>query len=494
MSQPYPDEPTWWTWYQNEVASRYHLAGLPFPDNAAAFIWFSRCGYDIGAGMEKDAAARKHLKGLEQALGLNPNPEPIPGEHIDPLVGAVHLIDSGRGGVADNNGPRVLFGVHAGDLLSRWFNGDKDFVKRQLAYFASKGVHFIRVWTYLWGNWWATAPRPGEVHPGRQGYWDAVREFARLLRQYKIQWLVSQGDLFREPSNLDYKQNFMYELATILAEEGGLELVIGVDAGNENASAGDPSPETMARVLDPFLAILRPAFISTTSSDENDLNRYVSRVCTVCDSHAGRWPFKMAMDRLWTAGYWDGKVLPYLMSSEPMGVGCQEYTGDERVGHHISATARPSDWDDVEAMGVVAAAHYVSRQAYVYMSSPGVISDEDFSNYLALDFAGWLARRLPKNIQSWEVFHGGENRPFSPRRILAVPDDNAARAEHATNGTDYSVLYHGEAKTHTSRVINSFRGVRINLETKEESEVSWNAGDTVGINIRRGTLFLGRRV
>lgn len=492
MSQPYPDEPTWWAWYQTEVSNRYHLAGLPFPDNAAAFIWFSRCGYDIGAGMDKDAAARRHLKGLEDALGLTP--EPIPGEHIDPLVGAVRLLNGGRSGIADAIGPRVPFGVHAGDLLARFFHGQREFVEEQLAYFASQGVHFIRVWTYLWGNWWATPPRPGEVHPGLNGYWDVIREFARLLRKYKIQWLVSQGDLFRDNSSLSAKQSFMDQLARILAEEGGLELVIGVDAGNENASAGDPSPETMARVLDSFLAILRPAFISTTSSDEADLNRYVSRVCTVCDSHAGRWQYKMAMDRLWTAGYWDGKALPYLMSSEPMGVGCQEFAGDNRVGHHISATANPRDWDDLEAMGVVAAAHYVSRQAYVYMSSPGVISDEPFSNYPALAMAGWIGRRLPKDIQGWEIFHGGEGRSFSPRRILAVPSDDAARAEHATNGTDYTVLYHGETKTHRSRVINGFRGVRINLETKEESEVSWNAGETVEISIRRGTLFLGRRV
>lgn len=417
-----------------------------------------------------------------------------PGTHPDPIRGTVRLSDGGRRGLADDSGERLLYGVHAGDLLSRYLNGDKAFVEAQLAYFMSQGVHFIRVWTYLWGNWWATSPRPGECHPGILGYWQALHEFCELCRKYQIQILASQGDLFRDSSALQAKQIFMEALATVFNQHGGLELVIGVDAGNENASAGDPSPETMARVLDPFLAVLRPALISTTSNDENDLNRYVSRVCTVVDSHHGRWHYTMAIERAWTAGYWDGKFRPYLVSSEPVGVGCQEYSGDNRVGHHVSATANPRDWDDVESMGVLAACHYVSRQAYVFMSSPGVISDEPFSNYPALALSGAITRRMPRDIQAYRVFHGGEGRPFSPDRILAVPASGAARCEHSASGRSYVVLVHGESGTHNCRAVNGFNGVQINLGTGEETPVSWRAGDNVSISFRRGTLFIGERV
>lgn len=414
-----------------------------------------------------------------------------PGTHPDPIRGAVRLSDGGRRGLADDTGERLLFGVHAGDLLSRYLNGDKAFVEAQLAFFMSQGVHFIRTWTYLWGNWWATAPRPGECHPGRPGYWRAVEEFSALCRKYQIQWLVSQGDLFRDPSSIQSKQSFMRDLAQAL---GGTDLVIGVDAGNENASAGDPSPETMARVLDPFLEVFKPALISSTSNDENDLNRYVSRVCTVVDSHHGRWHYTMAIERAWTAGYWDGKFRPYLVSSEPVGVGCQEYSGDIRVGHHISATANPRDWDDLESMGVLAAAHYVSRQAYVLMTSPGVISDEPFSNYPAIALSGAIARRLPRNIQTYRVFHGGENRSFSPDRILAVPASGRARCEHSASGNSYVVLVHGESGTHQCRAVNGFSGVQINLGTGEETPVAFRAGEYIPVSFRRGTLYIGERV
>lgn len=70
-SQPYPDENVWWGgYYELEVAKLYFEAGRPFPDNSAAFRWFSRVAYLIGQGMTKEAAAAKQLAELRAALGL----------------------------------------------------------------------------------------------------------------------------------------------------------------------------------------------------------------------------------------------------------------------------------------------------------------------------------------------------------------------------------------------------------------------------------------
>jgi len=69
--QPYPDEVAWWGgYYEPEVAKLYAEAGKPFPDNSAAFRWFTRVAYDIRDGMTKEAAAAKHLKALRSELGL----------------------------------------------------------------------------------------------------------------------------------------------------------------------------------------------------------------------------------------------------------------------------------------------------------------------------------------------------------------------------------------------------------------------------------------
>lgn len=69
--QPYPDESAWWgAVYEPGVAACYREAGSTFPDSAAAFRWFSRCGYSIRDGMTKEAAMDKHIKELRAALGL----------------------------------------------------------------------------------------------------------------------------------------------------------------------------------------------------------------------------------------------------------------------------------------------------------------------------------------------------------------------------------------------------------------------------------------
>ena len=69
--QPYPDENVWFGGvYEPAVAACYQEAGKPFPDNSAAFRWFSRCGWLIGNGMTKEAAMDKCIKELRAALGL----------------------------------------------------------------------------------------------------------------------------------------------------------------------------------------------------------------------------------------------------------------------------------------------------------------------------------------------------------------------------------------------------------------------------------------
>lgn len=71
ISQPYPDERTWWPQvFDVEVAKRYQRAGKVYPDGPSAFRWASRTAYDIAAGMTKEDSLAKHLKELEQELGL----------------------------------------------------------------------------------------------------------------------------------------------------------------------------------------------------------------------------------------------------------------------------------------------------------------------------------------------------------------------------------------------------------------------------------------
>lgn len=68
--QPYPDEVTWWeAVFDAEVAKRYASKGQTFPNPRSA-RWSNRTAYDIRGGMTKEASMAKHLKELDQELGL----------------------------------------------------------------------------------------------------------------------------------------------------------------------------------------------------------------------------------------------------------------------------------------------------------------------------------------------------------------------------------------------------------------------------------------
>lgn len=71
-SVSYPDEATFWKLFQVRMQQAYKDAGRTFPDphDADAFRRFSRCGFDIGQGMEPQRAADKHISELRQELGV----------------------------------------------------------------------------------------------------------------------------------------------------------------------------------------------------------------------------------------------------------------------------------------------------------------------------------------------------------------------------------------------------------------------------------------
>ena len=71
-SYPYPDEATFWKAFQDRMRKAYSDAGRAFPDpnDADAFRRFSRCGYDIGMGMDPAKAADKHIAELRSELGV----------------------------------------------------------------------------------------------------------------------------------------------------------------------------------------------------------------------------------------------------------------------------------------------------------------------------------------------------------------------------------------------------------------------------------------
>lgn len=474
----YPDEPTWWKAYEGQVQARYAQAGRPFPDTAEAFRWFSRCGYDIGEGMGPEAAAAKHLRELEQELGIaTPPPEP-PTPSQSPLVGVAK--GTYERGFEDATGPKLVAVCHAGDLLSR-FVRDQGTVARHLDDIAAAGYVGVRTWTVLYGDYWRQ--RTGELSPAHQAdYWDHLRTFAVALRARGLRWLVSQGDLMRWEPSSGGRRDYLRRLAEQLVACGGLDVVLGVDAGNETWQNGEDDPARLEDALRAFLAVI-PAPIRTLTSPyaEEEANRYLTST-TLRDIHSSRDAWPTPARRVFNIGY---EADPHVYTVQSEGPG---------PGPHVSVMAEPAVFLEPETMGVLAACHAIGKALYVYMSSPGVISDEPFGTYPAFGLVPRLFALLPSQVQTWAVFHGGANRALSPWRILEAPDPSTdVRCDHAGNGDEAVCVIYGPPGTYRVQVVNHFEGVILTPDnTLAQHPVSWSAGQSVDITFRRGRVLMGR--
>jgi hypothetical protein len=221
----------------------------------------------------------------------------------------------------------------------------------------------------------------------------------------------------------------------------------------------------------------------TSAPEEGSLNYYSVPPATVTDYHLSRMAFRHAIERCFTTSYWEGKNFPFELDSEPPG-----------PGRYVSATAHPEEWLEMEVMGTLAIVHLMTKQVPTAMSSPGVISDEPFSNYPQLDLFPKAATLLPKNIQSWKAFHGGEGRDFSANRILAVSGDDM-RCDHVSDGQNYAVLvYQNHPGPLNLLAVNGFEGQLIDPATMSSQPISFVKGQHVSFNFRRARLLLGKRV
>jgi len=481
------------------------LLGEPFDDRAAAVwldgsqgfvsLWVGGYGNTLPPLERLEFIKHELYRRIDAVKRAGHPPDPVPSPYPSagfvPIVGTVELVDGGRGGLKDATGRRLFQGCHAGDLLSRYYR-DADTARRALDTIAAAGCQFVRTWTVLPGPWWGA--RTGEFHPGLPGYWETVRAFARELVARGLWWQVSQGDMMRYYPGREERRHFMRSLAQTLKEEGGTErLVISVDAGNESWNGnGEDDPLKMADCLSAFLAVLPvPLSALTSAHDEGVLNEYAIEPASVIAYHQSRMAFRHAIERAFTASYWDGKDRHYLMDDEPAGVNNAD-PGD-RPGGHVSATQNPAEWRELECMGMNAVVHLVTRQLYTFMSSPGVISDEPFENYPAMALAPKIAALLPADIQSWRLFHGGEGRPFSPERVFAVSGDNV-RCDHAkaVDGRVAVMVYVDEPCHLDLLAINGFEGEVIHPGTLDRAPMSFTAGQRVPMDLRRGRLLLGR--
>ena len=443
---------------------------------------------------------------LDQSMtGDPPTPIPEPGAYETftadpPLPGTGAPVDTPlqgvitadySAGIRDATGPVLPRVLHVGDLLAR-YHYDPEWAEEVLDEIAAAGWQAVRSWTVLRGSYWEDWGTP--ITPDHPWYWDNLRAFCQALTSRGLRWLVSQGDLCAWTGQSG-RIAFMQQLAHELTAHGGNDsLMFGVDCGNETAWNGEDDPQQLREMLDAFLAVLNTPIRTLTSWDEDHPNEFlvgdVQR-----DLHTGRWPWPQVARRVFNVGY---EVQPHVftMYSEPAGQGCQEYGGDTRIGHHVSATSEPAEWNDgdPEIQLAYAAIHAIAKGQFVCFMSPGVITDESFTHYPAFSLVPRLYAALPQDLTTWTTFHGGEGRAFSPDRILAVPSDDGldVRCDHAMGpGGQRVCVAYGPAGHYDLRVVNNFHGKLLDLGTLEVVNVAWAAGQVIQFSWRRAIVLSG---
>lgn len=436
---------------------------------------------------------RANVRAGEEYRQRQATPPPVPplepwkptptAQVAEPLIGRLCLLDGGRSGAADDSGPRVVTLCHAGDLFARYLR-DPEAARSHLDAIATAGYHGVRTWTILVGSYWRD--RTGEISPQHTtGYWPSLMMFAAELQARGLRWCVSNGDLLRWAETPELRRAYLTQLAQTLGTCG--ELVIGIDAGNEAWQNGESNANRLADVVQAFLAAFpyRPAFVSLTSpTTEEDIATYDRAPATVTDVHSSRAAWPAPARRMFNTWYENpSRERPFVLYSEPGG-----------VGRHVSARERPEEWGP-GTMAVLAAVGAMGG-CYTYMSSPGVISDEPFTRYPSFTQTMAIARLLPPDLGRFGRFHGGEDRAFSPDRILGAVGD--VRCDHARDGNRYVVAVYGPRGSYDLPIINGFDGRFLcgDVQGLQDAHISLLTGErtlSIRLDTPGGFVLVGER-
>lgn len=341
---------------------------------------------------------------------------------VSRLVGPLRIA-ADRSAFIDDTGPVLLVFCHAGDFLSRWVR-DPAGVRAELDAIAAAGYDGVRTWTVLGGSSYWEGREVGPMY--QADFFDHVSAFAAALRSRGLRWLVSQGDMLRLRQTTSERQTFMRALAGRL----DLELVAGVDAGNEALWNGEDDPAKMRAAVDAFRAVLPCAVWSLTSpgsEEKSDLDTFSGAVFDVHGYRDARSWDKVR--HIFSIGY-EGKPSARLgIQSEPFG-----------YGDLVSASANKDELTS-GVLALACAVSLLSRQAWVYFSGPGVKSDAGQRLQDMPGFRETCAMRdaLPRDLMTFgALVHGGASQ--RGRRVFAVPSDDPTRADHAIHADGRFVM------------------------------------------------------
>lgn len=400
-------------------------------------------GLDGGQGLYGVAAERfiAAEEGGGGAVGTRRYDEPGPwesffvvgapaGVHPDPLRGTLRIEDRA---FVDDTGPRLPVGVHALNLIGHGLLFGVNAIEGHLDRFAEVGYHYVRAAWQLHtdrGSWWEQWPTPR---------WDPrddrvrFQEILAAAASRGLKWHVTAGAL-RGLSNASEDELFDC-LADAIGAVGPEHFAL-VEGGNEIINTGDADDTTpgelwrlVSRVRDRFPGNL---YALTSSVDESRaaLLHYMPpvgpRFYYVHGYRGGRAHDKIR--HIFSLGY-SGEQPPAAhlgWQGEPFGV--------EKL---VSASDNKHELNADVMMGAAAMAA-MSRQAWTFMSSTGVVCTEGrFDDMPGFAETPGIVRQLPQDVMRWGTLnHSGSNR--RGLRIRAAQGD--VREDYAIDSGSRRVM------------------------------------------------------
>lgn len=413
----------------------------------------------------------------------SPSEGPIePSPTAAPLVGRLR-IDGGA--FVDDTGPVLPVGCHLGDGFSHYVRRPDD-IRAGLARIAAAGYGFVRTWFVLGrpdgspDDYWAgreVGPWP-MPHP-TPDYWGRLEGFVRDAAAVGLKVHLAAGELF--VSEAERRQLFD-GLAALMTRVGSERFVL-IEGLNEARDTGEPDP-TVVEALVRRVRAVHPrnlyALSAYSGHEEHDLlAAWTPTWMEHYQVHGFRGGHVWDKTRhIFSLGY-EHPVRRLGWQGEPAG-----------PGDRVSATDHQQELDD-ESLALMAATAALARQAWCYMSGPGVIwASAPLAAMPGFESVPRLVAMLPRDLMRYErLAHGGDR--WAGQRVVAAA--GTLRCDHAIDRDGaFVVAIYGPPGAYDVRVERGFEGALIHPGSGRSTPVDGAPGDVLTLTFERGRLLVGR--
>lgn len=364
---------------------------------------------------------------FESTIALVAGGGPAPEAPLDLISEQLQIV--GGGGFITAGRPALPILWHWGDVFSLVAHGHIGIAERIMANGRRAGFHGFRGWPTLGlddrgGGFWAgrqVGPTYENVYGLGYDAWErVVADVFTLAADHGMGMQISQGDVRRVA--IPDRREYAHRLGNLINRLDPRRVLLW-EAANESRDTGEPDAGRLAEFARWFQEVCPAPLIGlsayTGTEDVEILNNFSRDPADVFMCHGyrgGRWWDKVR--HVFSLVY-EGRPARRLgWQGEPAG-----------PGHWVSAIDNKHELDAAWGQ-LMACMSLMTRQAFVWFSGPGVISDhperiEDMPGFWDVAHVRGL---LPADLMWYSrLFHGGE----TWRNIRVFRAEGEVRADHA---------------------------------------------------------------